>query len=182
MVTVHGWLDRAVHGWIVFTLGPGHLPRRMGWWQKHWWEAGSLAAAQPPLALPPNWTSSAAGRPDRCLQTRRPACGTQKPCIWTEETSQSDVAAVDRHLSLFVDVSTLALGSSSVFFLLIFLCLTVPLSDFPLGSSVKPLVIWYTGTACIGHEWGNTLRIQNYAHLKIPHERAKEVIQNSFNG
>lgn len=44
----------------------------------------------------------------------------------------------NRHLSLFVDVNTRALGSSSVFFLLIFLCLTVPLSDFPLGSSVKP--------------------------------------------
>lgn len=42
------------------------------------------------------------------------------------------------HLSLLVDVNTRALGSSSVFFLLIFLCLTVPLSDFPLGSSVKP--------------------------------------------
>lgn len=42
------------------------------------------------------------------------------------------------HLSLFVDVSARGLGSSSMFFLLIFLCLTVPLSDFPLGSSVKP--------------------------------------------
>lgn len=47
-----------------------------------------------------------------------------------------------RHLSLLVDVSARALGSSSVFFLLIFLCLTVPLSDFPLGSSVKPLLVW----------------------------------------
>lgn len=40
-----------------------------------------------------------------------------------------------------MDVNALALGSSSVFFLLIFLCLTVPLSDFPPGSSVNPLVI-----------------------------------------
>lgn len=151
MVTVHGWLDRAVHGWIVFTLGPGHLPRRMRWWQMHWWEADSLAAAQPPLALAlaPNWTSSAAGCPDRCLQALRLTCGTEKPCSWTEEPAQSDVTAVERHLSLFVEVSTLALGSSSVFFLLIFLCLTVPLSDFPLGSSVKPLVIWCTVTGYI---------------------------------
>lgn len=45
------------------------------------------------------------------------------------------------HLSLFVDVSARALGSSSVFFLLIFLCLTDPLSGFPLGSSVKPSLV-----------------------------------------
>lgn len=45
------------------------------------------------------------------------------------------------HLSLLVDVSARALGSSSVFFLLILLCLTVPLSDLPLGSSVKPVVM-----------------------------------------
>lgn len=28
-VTVQEWVGREVHGGIVFTLGPGHLPQRM---------------------------------------------------------------------------------------------------------------------------------------------------------
>lgn len=56
-------------------------------------------------------------------------------CSWMSRSASKDS---DANLSLFVDVSARALGSSSVFFLLNFLCLTVPLSDFPLGSSVKP--------------------------------------------
>lgn len=93
MVTVHEWVDRAVHGGIVFTLGPGCLPRRMRGRQTRWREADSLAAARPPLAPPPNWTSSAAGCPDRCLQTLRLTCGTQAERVELREPSCSKVAA-----------------------------------------------------------------------------------------
>lgn len=86
MVTVHEWVDRAVHGGIVFTLGPGCLPRRRRGRQTRWPEADSQAAARPPLAPPPNWTSSAAGRPDRCLQTLRLTCGTQADRGWAAVT------------------------------------------------------------------------------------------------
>lgn len=86
MVTVHEWVDRAVHGGIVFTLGPGCPPRRMWGRQTRWREADSLAAARPPLGPPPNWTSSAAGRPDRCLQTLRLTCGTQADRAWAAGT------------------------------------------------------------------------------------------------
>lgn len=68
----------------------------------------------------------------------------------------------------------------------LFLC--VLLAHLPLFDCAT---VWFpTGLFCqtfgdltgnIGHEWGNALRIQNYAHLKIPRECAKKVIQNSLN-
>lgn len=67
-----------MHGWIVVTLGPGHLLRRMWGGQTRWQEAGSLLAAPPSLAQPPNWMNNAAGRPGRSHQNPRLTCRTQK--------------------------------------------------------------------------------------------------------
>lgn len=150
MVTVQEWVGREVHDGIVFTLGPGHLLQRMLGGRTHWREAGSLLAALPSLARRPNWTNNAAGRPGLLQWTRRLTCCAQKD-MTTAQITLCDCYMCcccwnyHRHLSLFVDVSARALGSSSVFFLLIFLCLTVPLSDFPLGSSVKPSLVWGNG-------------------------------------
>lgn len=77
MVTVQEWVGREVHEWIVFTLGPGHLLRRMWRGRMRWQEAGCLLAAPPSLARPPNWTNSAAGRPVLFQQSRRLTCCTQ---------------------------------------------------------------------------------------------------------
>lgn len=146
MVTVQEWEGREVHGGIVFTLGPGHLLRRMWRGRTRWREAGSPLAARPSLARPPNWTNSAAGRPGPSQQTLTLTCWGQKDWSSYNVMQLLNIKCClcricHRHLSLFVDVSARALGSSSVFFLLIFLCLTTPLSDFPLGSSVKPSLV-----------------------------------------
>ncbi len=78
MVTVQEWVGREVHDGIVFTLGPGHLLRRMWRGRTHWREAGSPLAAPPSLARPPNWTNNAAGRPGLPQQTLRLTCCVQK--------------------------------------------------------------------------------------------------------
>lgn len=144
--TVQGWIGRQVHDGIVFTLGPRHLLRRTWWGRTRWQQAGSRRAAAPSLARPPNWWNNAAGHPGLPQWTLIPTCNAQKDMTQAQNNimQQLNLAELNRwcHLSLFVDVSARALGSSSVFFLLIFLCLTVPLSDLPLGSSVKPLLVW----------------------------------------
>lgn len=81
MVTVQERVGREeVHNGIVFTLGPGHLPRRT--WRRgrrRWPGSGSRLAAPPSLAPPLNRTNNAAGRP-RLLQWTLTWCG-QKDTI-----------------------------------------------------------------------------------------------------
>lgn len=78
MVTVRERVGREVHGGIVFTLGPGHLLRRMWRGRRRWREAGFPLAAPLSLARPPNWTNNAAGRPGLIQQTLRLTCCAQK--------------------------------------------------------------------------------------------------------
>lgn len=61
MVTVQEWVGREVHDGIVFTLGPGRLPRRMWGGRMRWREAGSPLAVALSLARPLNRTNTAAG-------------------------------------------------------------------------------------------------------------------------
>lgn len=114
MVTVQEWVGREVHNGIVFTLGPGHLLQRMLRGRRRWRGAGSLLAASPSLAPPPNWMNSAAGHPGPLRWTRRLTCWAQTDkaqaqitqrisvtCCCLFNTSMSPVAVCWRQCSSF---------------------------------------------------------------------------------
>lgn len=72
----------------------------------------------------------------------------------------------------------------------LFLCVLLahlPLFDcatvwFPTGLFCQTFGDMMYSNRLYSDEWGNILRIQNYAHLKIPNKRAKKLIQNNLNG
>lgn len=170
MVTVHEWMDRTVHGWIVFTLGPGRLPRRMRRWQTRWREAGSPAAAPPPPAPPPSWKSSAAGRPGRCPQTPRPTCGAQSKLGLSRQAF-----GVWCHCRRSVTCHCLWTSTPALW--------ALPPCSSCSSSSAWPCRCLISHWALLSslcwdrvHEWGHILRIIQNCHCKMLRKPAKKTV------